>query len=144
MFYEVSCYQGVSGHRVYKKHPQILFRDSLIILLPQFCHLPLVLSTDGVPLGLPVTMTSFLLLLPLPLPLSGSGCGLQWSPSPTSSPGQQLLQLLNLFAVLPQEGVLWVFVDSRFVLDVFGSVGIAQGAGEEEEDQRIDIGFTYL
>jgi len=37
-------------------------------------------------------------------------------------------KLLDFLLELPQHGVLGVFVDFGFVLDVFGSVGLPQGA----------------
>jgi hypothetical protein len=40
--------------------------------------------------------------------------------------GHLLSQLLDFFLELPQQGILWVFIDPYIVLDVFGTVGILQ------------------
>lgn len=40
---------------------------------------------------------------------------------------QFLFQLLDLFLKLPQQSILWILVDSGFVLDVFSPVSVAQG-----------------
>lgn len=40
---------------------------------------------------------------------------------------QHILEFADLLLVLPEHGVLGVLVDLGFVLDVFGTVGVAEG-----------------